>query len=102
MLPSSNNFLMQRDQEIINRWKSSAPFWKKHRDVIRGMFAPVTQALIEGAEIGSEDSVLAVATVPGEPALSVAALVGLKGKVFGVDPIQGMVAAVALKCCGRA
>ena len=84
---------MQRDQEIINRWKSSAPFWEKHRDVIRGMFAPVTQALIEDAEIGSEDSVLDVATGPGEPALSVAALVGPKGKVFGVDPIQGMVAA---------
>jgi len=93
MLPSSYNFLMQRDQEIINRWKSSAPFWEKHRDVIRGMFAPVTQALIEDAEIGSEDSVLDVATGPGEPALSVAALVGPKGKVFGVDPIQGMVAA---------
>ena len=57
------------------------------------MFVPITQALIKDAGIGSEDSVLDVATGPGEPALSVAALAGPNGKVFGVDPIQGMVAA---------
>jgi ubiquinone/menaquinone biosynthesis C-methylase UbiE len=90
---SSYNFPMQPDQEIINRWRSSAPFWEKHRDIIRGMFAPITQALIEDAGIGSGDSVLDVATGPGEPALSVAALAGPNGNVFGVDPIQGMVAA---------
>jgi ubiquinone/menaquinone biosynthesis C-methylase UbiE len=84
---------MQPDQDIINRWRSSAPFWEKHRDIIRGMFAPITLALIEDAGIGSEDSVLDVAMGPGEPALTVAALAGPKGKVFGVDPIQGMVAA---------
>ena len=84
---------MQPDEEIINRWRNSAPFWEKHRDIIRGMFAPVTQALIEDAAIGTQDSVLDVATGPGEPALTVAALAGPKGKVFGVDLIQGMVAA---------
>jgi ubiquinone/menaquinone biosynthesis C-methylase UbiE len=84
---------MQPDVEIIKRWKSSAPFWEKHRDIIRGMFVPITQALIKDAAIRSEDSVLDVATGPGEPALSVAALAGPNGKVFGVDPIQGMVAA---------
>jgi ubiquinone/menaquinone biosynthesis C-methylase UbiE len=84
---------MQPDEEIMKRWKSSAPFWEKHRDIIRGMFVPITQALIKDAAIGSEDSVLDVATGPGEPALSVAALAGSNGKVFGVDPIQGMVAA---------
>ena len=84
---------MQRDEEIIKRWKSSAPFWEKHRDIIRGMFVPITQALIKDAGIGSEDSVLDVATGPGEPALSVAALAGSNGKVVGIDPIQGMVAA---------
>src|SRR6202140_3574819 len=93
MLPNSYNFRMQRDQEIINRWKSSAPFWEKHRDVIRGMFAPVTQALVEDAEIGSGQTVLDIATGPGEPALSLAALVGPNGKVFGIDPIPEMVAA---------
>src|SRR6202790_4482066 len=84
---------MQPDLEIINRWRGSAPFWEKHRDIIRGMFAPITQALMQDARIGSHDSVLDVATGPGEPALSVAALAGPNGKVFGVDAIQGMVTA---------
>src|ERR1700686_5192109 len=84
---------MRPDEEIINRWRGVAAFWDKHRDIIRGMFAPVTQALIEDACIGNQDSVLDVATGPGEPALSVAALAGPKGKAYGVDPIQGMVTA---------
>jgi ubiquinone/menaquinone biosynthesis C-methylase UbiE len=84
---------MRPDAEIINRWRGVAAFWDKHRDIIRGMFAPITQALIEDAGIGSHDSVLDVATGPGEPALSVAAFAGPKSKVYGVDPIQGMVTA---------
>src|ERR1700730_13714456 len=84
---------MQPDEEIIKRWRGSVPFWEKHRNIIRGMFAPITQALMEDAGIGRHDSVLDVATGPGEPALSVAALAGPNGKVFGVDAIQGMVTA---------
>src|ERR1700733_2095402 len=84
---------MRPDEEVIKRWRVSAPFWEKHRDIIRGMFAPITQALIEDAEIGTQDCVLDVATGPGEPALSVAAVVGPEGKVVGGDPIHGMIAA---------
>jgi ubiquinone/menaquinone biosynthesis C-methylase UbiE len=84
---------MQPDQEVINRWGASAPFWEKHCEIIRQMFAPVTQALVEDAKIGSQHAVLDIAMGPGEPALSVAALVGPEGKCFGVDPIPEMVAA---------
>jgi ubiquinone/menaquinone biosynthesis C-methylase UbiE len=84
---------MRPDEEVIKRWRTSAPFWEKHRDTIRGMFAPITQALIEVAYIGTQNSVLDVATGPGEPALSVAAVVGPDGKVVGVDAIHGMIAA---------
>jgi ubiquinone/menaquinone biosynthesis C-methylase UbiE len=84
---------MQPDQEIVNRWSGSAPFWEKHREIIRQMFAPITQALVEDGQISSQHAVLDVATGPGEPALSVAALVGSEGRVFGVDPIPEMVAA---------
>jgi ubiquinone/menaquinone biosynthesis C-methylase UbiE len=84
---------MRPDEEVIKRWRGSAPFWEKHRNIIRGMFAPITQALIEDAEIGTQHSVLDVATGPGEPALSVAALACPKGKVVGVDAIHGMIAA---------
>jgi ubiquinone/menaquinone biosynthesis C-methylase UbiE len=84
---------MQPEEEIIKRWSGSAPFWEKHREIIRQMFAPVTQALVEDAQIGSGNTVLDIATGPGEPALSLAALVGAEGKVLGIDPIPGMIEA---------
>ncbi len=84
---------MQPEDEIIKRWSGSAPYWEKHREVIRGMFAPVTQALVEDAQFGGGNTVLDIATGPGEPALSLAALVGPEGKVFGIDPIRGMIEA---------
>ena len=84
---------MQADQEVINRWSASAPFWEKHGEIIRQMFAPITEALVEDAQIGLQQTVLDIATGPGEPALSVAAVVGSKGKVYGIDPIPEMVQA---------
>jgi ubiquinone/menaquinone biosynthesis C-methylase UbiE len=84
---------MQPEQEVINRWSGSAPFWEKHHEIIRQMFAPITQALVKDGQVAGHQVVLDVATGPGEPALSVAALVGPEGKVFGVDPIPEMVAA---------
>ena len=64
------------------------------------MFAPITQALVEDGKIGSRHTVLDIATGPGEPALSVADLVGSEGKIFGIDPIPDMVAA-ARRAAGR-
>lgn len=84
---------MQPDQESINAWRESAPFWDKHREIIRQMFAPVTQALVEDGLIGSGQAVLDIATGPGEPALTIAALVGPEGKVFGIDPVVEMIEA---------
>jgi len=83
---------MQPDQEVLNRWTGSAPFWEKHREIIRQMFAPITQALAEDAQVGRHQTVLDIATGPGEPALSLAALVGPEGKIFGIDPVPEMVA----------
>ena len=84
---------MRPDQEVISVWRDSAPFWEKHREIIRQMFGPVTQALVEDALISSRHTVLDIATGPGEPALSIGALVGPEGKVFGIDPAPEMVAA---------
>src|SRR5260370_38279647 len=84
---------MQPDQAVIDRWSGAAPFWEKHREMIRQMFAPVTQALIEDGRIGSRHTLLDIATGPGEPALTLASLVGPEGKFFGIDPVPEMVAA---------
>jgi SAM-dependent methyltransferase len=84
---------MQSDQEAVNQWRGSAPYWEKHREIIREMFAPISQALVEDAQVTRGNTVLDVATGPGEPALSIAQVVGPEGKVFGIDPVSEMVAA---------
>ena len=84
---------MRPDQEVISAWRDSARFWEKHREIIRQMFAPVTQSLVEDGLIVSGHAVLDIATGPGEPALTIAALVGPEGKVFGIDPVPEMVEA---------
>jgi len=84
---------MSPDQEVLNRWRASAPFWEKHREIIRQMFGPVTQALVEESRIAPGHTVLDIATGPGEPALTVADVVGSGGKIFGIDPVPEMVAA---------
>src|ERR1700719_4207648 len=91
--PEAILLLMQPEQEVINRWTGSAPYWEKHREIIRQMFAPVTESLADDVQIGTGQVVLDIAMGPGEPALSLAALVGPNGKVFGIDPIPEMVAA---------
>ena len=84
---------MKQDKDVISQWSESAPYWEKHREIIRGMFAPITQALVEDAAITTRRVVLDIATGPGEPALSIADLVGPEGKVLGVDAVPEMVEA---------
>jgi ubiquinone/menaquinone biosynthesis C-methylase UbiE len=78
---------------VVNQFTQSAPYWEKYRDVIRTMFAPVTEALIEDAGIDHHYRVLDVATGPGEPALLIAGLVGTNGNVEGIDVVPEMIAA---------
>jgi SAM-dependent methyltransferase len=84
---------MQPNQDVINKWTAAAQYWEKHRDVVKHMFAPITQTLVEVAQIGRGHSVLDIATGPGDPALSVAPLLGPEGKIIGIDPIPEMVEA---------
>jgi len=79
--------------DTLRQWRESAPYWEKHRDVIRTMFAPLTQALIEETGIVSGQSVLDVAGGPGEPSLTIAKVVGLAGAVMCTDAVAEMVAA---------
>jgi len=83
---------MQLDQEVVNRWNRTAFFWEKHREVIGQMLAPITPALVEDAQVGVNQTVLDVGTGPGEPALSLARIVGQAGRICGIDPSFEMVA----------
>jgi len=62
-------------------------------EVIRQLFGPVSEALIQEAEVVPGFSVLDVATGSGEPALRVAEVVGPAVTVAGVDPAVGMIEA---------
>jgi ubiquinone/menaquinone biosynthesis C-methylase UbiE len=84
---------MDHAGNVVNQFTQSAPYWEKYRDIIRTMFAPVTEALIEEAGIVRHNNVLDVATGPGEPALPIAGLVGANGSVDGIDVVPEMITA---------
>src|SRR5262249_41120443 len=85
----------------ITKWSESAPYWEKYRETIREMFLPVTEALIEAARIARGNAVVDVAMGPGEPALSLADVVGPTGTVVGTDAVAEMVEAARREAARR-
>ena len=82
-----------QDNNTLQEWRTTAPFWTKHRATIRTMFAPLTEALIEDASIGAGQQVLDIAGGAGEPSLTIAERVGPMGAVTCTDAVAEMVAA---------
>ena len=78
-------------KDVLREWRESAPYWAKHAAMVRAMFAPITNALIEAAAIEEGDSVLDVAGGSGEPSITIAEELG--SSVVFTDPIAEMVAA---------
>jgi len=85
----------------ISGASDSAPIWEKHREIIREMFGPVSEALIEDAGVVSGSAVLDVATGHGEPALRIAEVVGPAGEVVGADPAVGLIEVARLAASQR-
>jgi ubiquinone/menaquinone biosynthesis C-methylase UbiE len=83
-----------KEQEIasLRAWSESAPYWDKHASVIRAMFEPLSDALIEDAALGPGQSVLDVAAGTGEPSLRIAEVCGASTWVTCTDPVAGMIA----------
>ncbi len=66
-------------------WNAAAPGWKKYgKDMLKWM-APITQQLMGSTGITTGQTVLDVATGTGQPALTIAKIVGPNGRVVGVD-----------------
>ncbi len=66
-------------------WQAAAPGWRKwDRLIMRGL-QPVSDLLIRNAGIIDGYSVLDMATGTGEPALTIAKIVGRRGRVVGAD-----------------
>ena len=83
--------------DVLREWRDSATYWHEHYSTIRAMFAPVTQALIEDAEIIEGDNVLDVAGGSGEPSLTIAEIVRPRGLVTYTDAVAEMVSAAEVE-----
>ena len=84
---------MPEQDGVSGKLSTTASLWEQHREIIRELFGPVSEALIEDAEVNAGCSVLDVATGHGEPALRVAEVVGPAGTVAGIDPAVDMIEA---------
>jgi ubiquinone/menaquinone biosynthesis C-methylase UbiE len=84
----------RNEQEIacLRVWSESAPYWDKYASVIRAMFEPLSDALIEDAALLPGISALDVATGTGEPALRIAETCGALASVTCTDPVVEMIA----------
>jgi len=80
-------------RDILAEWRESAPYWEKHAETIREMFAPITCALIGHASVSDGMSVLDVAGGIGDPSLAIAEVVGAAGSVVCTDGVFEMVEA---------
>jgi SAM-dependent methyltransferase len=78
---------------VLNEWRETAKYWTRHSATIRTMFAPLTEALIQHAQIHEGQSVLDVAGGAGEPSLTIAEVVGPTGSVTCTDAVLEMVEA---------
>jgi ubiquinone/menaquinone biosynthesis C-methylase UbiE len=81
--------------EVLAAWETSSQYWNKHQALIEKMYAPLTRALIEEAQIAAGHSVLDIGGGAGEPSLTIARVVGPSGHVTFTDPTAGMVKATS-------
>jgi len=83
----------EKPEQVLKAWETSSQYWHKHQALIEKMFAPLTAALIEEAQIVAGQSVLDIGGGAGEPSLTIAGVVGPSGQVTFTDPTEGMVKA---------
>lgn len=80
------------NRDVLRNWRESAPYWAKHADTVRSMFAPITAALIEATGIHDGQLILDVAGGAGEPSITISESVGYSGSVICTDAVAQMVA----------
>ena len=77
---------IRSETELVRAdWAARGRHWDRRSDELAEQAARMNAPLIEAAEIAPGQQVCDIATGAGEPALSVAALVGAEGRVFATD-----------------
>ena len=77
---------IRRETERVRAdWAGRGRHWDRRADEIADQAARMNAPLIEAAEVAAGQQVCDIATGAGEPALSVARLVGAEGRVFATD-----------------
>lgn len=87
----------QNTKDVLREWRESAPYWAKHADIVRSMFAPITRALIDAGRIREGPAVLDVAGGAGEPSITISSVVGASGSVTCTDAVAEMLATARLE-----
>jgi len=82
-------------------WDGLGPAWQRWQDFFERGAKPVTDWMVNAVRVATGDRVLDVATGAGEPALTVADLVGPTGRVVGIDQSPKMVEAARNRAEGR-
>jgi SAM-dependent methyltransferase len=83
----------EQESATLRAWSESAPYWRKYASVIRAMFEPLSDALIEDAGLAPGKSGLDVAAGTGEPSLRIAEVCGPSASIACTDAVAEMVAA---------
>jgi len=78
------------NKDVLRDWRESAPYWAKHSDTVRLMFAPITVALLEASGINDGQLVLDVAGGAGEPSITISESLGSSGSVICTDAVAQM------------
>lgn len=78
--------------ETPDYWRRRGKFWDEQSDTIARAAETLNQPLIDAADIQPGQQVLDLASGPGEPALTIARLVGPDGAVVATDLVEEMLA----------
>ena len=91
----------EEQKKALDSWQASARYWDKYRALIAQIFAPLTSGLVDEARIKVGQRVLDIGGGTGEPALTIASIVGPTGSVVYTDPVAGMVETTQAEAASR-
>ena len=93
---------IRRETALVRAdWAARGRHWDRRADEIAEQAARMNAPLIEAAAIAPGQRVCDIATGAGEPALSVAALVGADGRVFATDLCPEMMLGARRRAAAR-